>query len=136
MQRNKMKNLSVIVCCVSLITILLVSCKKDDSVKIAHGNITLKVLVKHHDWTIHYLNVYLVSNTTEWPGTDSTLYDSMTQTSQNGRCEFTNLYPGNYYLYASGYDPVVNTNVIGYMPVQITSGLTDNTKDVTLYVSE
>jgi len=131
-----MKKFSGILCCVSLFTIFLLSCKKEDSVKIVHGNITLKVLVKHHDWTIHYMNVYLKSNTTVWPGRDSTLYDSMTQTTQNGRCEFNNLYPGNYYIYASGYDPVVNTNVIGYMPIQITTGLTDNTLDVTLYVSE
>ena len=60
----------------------------------------------------------------------------MTQTTQNGRCEFNNLYPGNYYIYASGYDPVVNTNVIGYAAVPITAGLPNNTLEVTLYVSE
>jgi len=131
-----MKSLIRLICIAGLLLVLPGSCKKEDSPKIVHGNITLKVLVKHHDWPIHYLNVYLKSNTTVWPGRDSTLYDSMTQTTQDGRCEFSGLYPGDYYLYASGYDPVVFTNVIGYMPVQIASGLPNNTRDVTLYVSE
>jgi len=131
-----MKNLAGIVICVSLF-FFLAACGKDDSQKIVHGNVTLNVKVLHHNWTIHYLPVYLKSNTTEWPGRDSTLYDSMTETTQNGRCQFNNLYPGNYYIYASGYDPVVNNNVIGYMPVTITNaGLTDNAMDITLYVSE
>src|SRR6185436_6762610 len=114
-----MKKLSGILLCVSLFSVFLAACKKDDSPKIVHGNITLKVLALHHNWTIHYLSVYLKSNATTWPGRDSTLYNSVTQTTQNGRCEFDNLYPGNYYVYASGYDPVVNDNVIGYMPVVI-----------------
>jgi hypothetical protein len=119
------------------VMLLAASCKKEDPVKVVHGNITLKVNVLHHSWPVHFLPVYLKRNVTEWPGRDSTLYDQVTETGQDGSCTFSNLYVGDYYVYGSGYDPVVQNHVIGYAPVTLNSAtVVNNTMEITLYVSE
>ena len=127
-----MRILTVFVFCLTLLT---TSCEDDES-NVVHGNITLRVQVLHHSWPIHHLPVYLKSNVTAWPGTDTSLYDRNTQTSQDGFCSFDQLYPGNYYLYAYGYDVVVDTLVIGYVPVQVFTADEDKIQEVTMYVSE
>ena len=112
------------------------SCKKE-SVNTTTGNITLNITALHHNWPVHFLDVYLKYDTTSWPGTDPTLYDAVTQTGQNGNCSFDKLYTGTYYIYATGYDPAVDTTVIGYLPVVITrDNITDHALSVTMYVSE
>ena len=116
--------------------LLFAACKKEEPGGVVHGNITLRVQVLHHSWPIHHLPVYLEANSVTWPGRDSTLYDRVLQTRQDGTCDFTGLYPGNYYLYASGYDPTVDSLVIGYMPVQVLSADEDKIQEITLYVSE
>ena len=118
------------------LAVLAVSCKKE-TVGTTSGNITLNITALHHSWPVHYLRVYLKYDTTSWPGTVTGLYDDSTETSQNGNCSFGNLYTGNYYIYATGYDPAVDTTVIGYMPVAITKdNITDHALSVTMYVSE
>ena len=113
------------------------ACKKEDSVKAVHGSITLKVNIRHHDWPIHFLPVYLKNNATAWPGRDSSQYDFVAETGQDGSCTFSNLYVGDYYVYGSGYDPVVGAHVSGYAPVTLTtSTVVNNTAEITLYVSE
>jgi len=113
------------------------ACKKEDAVKTTHGNITLKVNIRHHDWSVHFFPVYLKNNATVWPGRDSSQYDLVAETGQDGTCIFSNLYVGDYYVYGAGYDPVVRMHVSGYAPVTLnTSTVVNNTAEITLYVSE
>jgi len=127
----------------SILLIFADGCKKEDTVKnsagqvIVQGNYTLKVQANHHWWSVSNLPVYLKKNATEWPGTDSTLYEFKTTTDANGRCTFDHLFQGNYYLYAHGFDAFFGMNVIGYGPVQVNSTTAVNNEvSFTLNVSE
>jgi hypothetical protein len=119
------------------------NCRKESVVKnesgqvIVQGKITLKVQAKHHWWGVSYLPVYLKKNVTTWPGTDSTKYELKTVTDSDGNCEFDHLFPGNYYLYAHGFDSYFGMNVIGYHSIELNSSTApDNELDFTLIVSE
>lgn len=116
-----------------------VSCEKGErnSSRPIEGSITLKVNVKHHSWGVGPLDVYLKKDVTEWPGTDISKYDFHVTTNQNGNCEFNQLFPGDYFLYATGYDPIFRDSVLGYIPVEINEiNIVNLTREVTLYVSE
>lgn len=114
------------------------SCKKDSTTETpVTGNITLKVHCLHHTWDVTNINVYLKYNTLSFPGADSTLYDRQRTTDGSGQAAFDNLYPGNYYVYASGFDTTFGAQVIGYKQVTISKeNVTNNEMAVTLYVSE
>jgi hypothetical protein len=119
------------------------SCKKESIKKnengqvLVQGNITLKVRVMHHWWGVSYLPVYLKKGATTWPGPDSTLYEFHVNADNEGNCEFTHLFPGNYYLYAHGYDSFFGLYVIGYDSVHLSnSATTGNEHSYTLLVSE
>ncbi len=123
---------------------LFASCKKDTITKngngqvVVQGNITLKIRAMHHWWGVSYLPVYLKKNATaEWPGPDSSRYEFNTLCDNEGNCEFDHLFPGNYYIYAHGYDPFFGMNVIGYDSIHLdASTAPGNESDYTLTVSE
>ena len=124
-------------------TACIVSCEKDNSIKnengqvIIQGKITLKIRVMHHQLLVPNLPVYLKKNATSWPGTDSTKYELKTMTDIDGYCQFDHLFPGNYYLYAHGYDVNVGKDVIGYHAIELNSTTApDNLLNFTLSVSE
>ena len=124
-------------------TAIFYGCKKDATMTNANGqvvvpgSITLKIQAKHHYWGVPYLHVYLKKNATEWPGRDSTKYEFNTVADNEGNCEFDHLFPGNYYIYASGFDVIFGMNVMGYGPVQLNSTTAPNNEfDFTLLVSE
>jgi hypothetical protein len=127
-----------------LMAALMFGCKKDPVQKnesgqvIVQGNITLKVRAMHHWWGVPYLPVYLKKNATEtWPGPDSTLYEFQVNADNEGNCEFTHLFPGKYYIYAHGFDPLFGMNVTGYSPVELNSTTAPgNELSFTLNVSE
>ena len=101
------------------------------------GNISLEVHAVHHNWDVSGITIYLEKNVTDFPGKDSTIYDIKGIADGYGIFTFEHLHPGNYYVYASGYDAIWGTNVIGYMPAVINSNtVTDNELKITLIVSE
>jgi hypothetical protein len=115
------------------------SCKKNDisNPRLIDGVITLNVHVQHHSWGVSYIDVYLAKNKVEWPGMDTSVYNWHARTNQDGNCSFQKLFPGNYYLFATGYDPIFRDSVIGYIPVFIDeSTIEGNMVDVTMIVSE
>lgn len=119
--------------------ILSFSCKKEnDSTPLAvTGNVVLNVHVMHHSWDVSNVRVYLKANTLVYPGPDSTLYDKYLVTDGYGKVSFTQLIPGNYYIYASGFDSIFGANIIGYKQIYLTKeNLINNELSVTLYVSE
>ncbi len=98
---------------------------------------TLDVQVLHHYWTIPNIAVYLKKNVIDFPGKDSTLYDTYQVTNQAGNVEFRDLEYGNYYLYVKGWDPVFYATVIGYKPVVISdSSAAGGIIDDRVFVSE
>jgi hypothetical protein len=124
----------------SVFIFLLSSCKKDrnaDNAAAVKGTIMLEVHSIHHTWDVSGIKVYLKKNVTEFPGMDSTLYDISGQADGYGIFTFENLFHGNYYVYASGYDAYFGAHVYGYSPVVLDAEhVTDNKASLTLYVSE
>ena len=125
-----------------LLTIFLfTSCKKNESSQnaygqdVIHGNITLTINAMHHSWPVSNIGVHLVKDATSFPGIDTTKYQIHTITDLTGNAFFQNLFPGNYYVYASGFDSNFGTNVTGYSPITVNSS-SDNQSEFTLYVSE
>ena len=101
------------------------------------GKIVLTATVQHHHWAVPSLSVYLKYNATDFPGTNSALYNVSATTDQGGAVQFKELTFGNYYLYAHGWDPVFGDTVYGHMPVLIDASTAGgNLVDVTMYVTE
>ena len=122
-----------------LILASIFSCKKESNSTInqVSGNIVLNVHAVHHSWDVNNIKVYLKANTTVYPGPDSTLYDKYLVTDGYGKVSFEQLIPGNYYVYATGFDSLWGANVIGYKLINLSKeNLIDNELSVTLYVSE
>lgn len=115
----------------------LFSCGKENEAPMVNGNVTLNVHAVHHSWDVRNLKVYLEANTLVFPGRDSTLYDRSLTTDDYGKVSFTQLFPGNYYVYASGFDSIWGANVIGYKLIYLTEeNLINNELSVTLNASE
>lgn len=125
-----------------LLILLVTDCRKEnnlnkDGQSVIAGSIRLNIQVMHHSWGVPYIPVYLKRNATEFPGYDTSLYDTCLQADNEGKLSFVKLYPGNYFLYAHGYDYYFGSVVRGYMPIRLNSEtLVNNTGETTLYVSE
>lgn len=139
MKRDKFaKKLLLGVC----FAIIFIGCKKDgirnpDGTIVVQGNITLSVHNYHHSWAVPYVHVYLKKNAVEFPGRDSTKYEYSVQADSDGNAVFTNLYPGNYYLYATGNDYYFGAWVRGQSAVVLNSTtLVNQTYGMELPMSE
>ena len=124
-----------------LAAVLLVSCGKDDTSNgpgpILTGKNKLVVSVIHHTYAVAGVSVFLKNNATEFPGFDSTMYEWQATSDPSGIAVFENLFEGNYFLYAKGFDPFVGLEVIGAAPAVLNSStLTNNEIYVTLSVTE
>jgi hypothetical protein len=122
-----------------LLGVALTSCeKKDDSGPVVvEGHITLDVHAVHHTWDASNIWFYLERNVTEFPGNDSSQYDFKVQADGYGKATFSKLYPGEYYIYASGYDAFFGAHVRGNLPVSLHSAqLQNDHASVTVNVSE
>lgn len=141
--QDAMRKIYSVVILFLIASVFFVGCKKDNTLHDANGNVIvqgkliLKIQAKHHSWGVPYLPIYLKKDATTWPGTDSTKYELNTTADNEGKCEFDHLYPGNYYIYAHGYDMIFGRYVIGYAPVQLNSTTAPNNElDFILNVSE
>lgn len=116
------------------------SCKKNDNTfdgNSIKGSLSVEVHVKHHSYDVAAIMVYLKKDATEFPGRDSSTYNFKGQTDGYGKVTFENLFPGKYYVYASGFDAIWNGNVFGYAPLSLYSQYTiDNHAYLTLLVNE
>ncbi|REJ81400.1 MAG: hypothetical protein DWQ44_10155 [Bacteroidetes bacterium] len=108
--------------------------RKDEGV-VVPGNLMLEAKVVHHTWEVPGVWVYLKRNAVEFPGYDSTLYEFKLLSDSYGTVLFENLYPGNYYLYASGYDAWFGANVRAYVPITL-SGDSGNKTSILLMAGE
>ncbi len=119
-----------------------VSCKKNEEHNdagqvIVKGTNKLIVTIAHHTYTLPDINVYLKNNATVFPGSDTSLYEWNTLSDPSGIAVFDDLFHGNYFLYAEGFDQGIGMNVIGASPVILNSSTLINSElHVTLYVTE
>jgi len=107
------------------------------------GDVNIHVNVKHHSIPIAFSKVYIKYNTLEFPGKDSSLYDTEVITDGNGYVKISNIGNGEkkYVVYAKGIDPAWDTTgvtpVWGFQPVLVsTKPGEDKEKYVTIPVSE
>ena len=122
-----------------LVFVLFASCKKDgkDATAMVKGTNRIIVSVYHHTVALPGIQVYLKYNVTEFPGTDLSVYDWNTTSDNSGVAVFENLFEGNYFLYAKGFDQNIGMNVIGASPVVLNSStISNNEVYITLYVTE
>jgi hypothetical protein len=121
-----------------LLILLLVSCSKEkDETSTVTGTLSLEVHAVHHTLDVAGIVIYLKKNSTSFPGNDSSIYNYKGTTDGYGKYTFEKLFPGNYYVLASGYDSLWHTNVTGNIPVTLeTSTLNNNEAFVTVNVSE
>ncbi len=103
-----MKNLILLCSCALL---FLLSCKKNQ----LGGTAIIKGTVVHHSKILPMANVYIKFKATEFPGRDSSIYDSKIIADQNGAFEFK-CYKGDYYIYATAIDQ-------GSKPIYVTGGV-------------
>ena len=82
------------------------------------GKCSIKGSVMHHSRTIANARVFIKLKATEFPGADTTIYDSNMLSDSLGAYSFK-CYPGNYYLYSIGYDTQLLKKVSGGTPVTV-----------------
>ncbi|MCS6990558.1 MAG: hypothetical protein NZL95_01695 [Chitinophagales bacterium] len=100
-------------------------------------NFKLQVHVVHHTWPVGGCKVYLKRNATQWPGRNPVAYDDSALTNAAGFCLFDSLFYGDYYLYAIGWDKLVQDSVTGNSWVPLTPhNVRDGRCDTVLWVSE
>ncbi len=133
------KHIAIIL--ISLVVLIINSCKKDDgpsgSGPIVKGSISLEAHAVHHTWDVYGIMIYLKRNATEFPGNDTSVYEYSGVADSYGKYTFENLYPGNYFVYAAGFDNIWGDNVAGYAAVVLdNTHLTDNQAKITIIVSE
>jgi hypothetical protein len=120
------------------------SCKKENETStnsqgngVVKGNIAVVVTAMHHSWSVSNIRVFMKKDVTSWPGRDTTLYTWKATTDASGSVTFRDLFKGNYYIYATGYDINFGANVIGYMPINLNdTTAAGNEAYYTLMVSE
>lgn len=89
-------------------------CKKENAHTPISGSIGLDVLVKHHNRALGSIHVFLKNNVQDFPGRNDSLYEMRVETDASGMAHFSSLFPGNYFIYAHGWDPGVLDSVWGY----------------------
>jgi hypothetical protein len=120
-----------------LVAVVLHSCsKKDDTPAIPHpaGTHQITGYVVHHQRIIPNASVFLKQNVTEFPGTDTSLYERIVQCDQQAKYQFEKLNAGNYYLYSTGYDTAARVSVTGGIPIII--GENEPIKEIDVPVTE
>lgn len=86
------------------------------------GNVKVSGYVRHHNAGIPRASVFIEFGATEFPGSDTALYDARTSANTAAYYEFTGLKAGDYYLYSVGFDSAISLPVKGGIPLEICEG--------------
>lgn len=108
-----MQKLTIVV---TTLIILFTSCSKNAG---TGGKNTIVATVKHHGLIIPNATVYIKYDATEFPGSNTSLYDDYKTAGMDGKVKFENLKRGDYYFFGIGFDTTINQTVIGGIPVQL-----------------
>ena len=113
--------------------LVLFACDKKPP-EVLEGNIKIKAQVKHHEIPVSDAIVYIKHNSGDFPGEDLSLYNIGKEVDSLGITHFQKLFPGNYYLYAVGFDGV--DSVFGAKPVVLTNEMKNTEFFSIVFVTE
>jgi hypothetical protein len=103
-----------------LFMVLLLACKKKPMAGLG-GNATLIIQCQHHSFNIDSATTYIKYNSLEAVPLGE--YNNSKVLSKNNNnlytAQFDGLKPGDYYLFAQGWDPSIANNVKGGIPFTI-----------------
>jgi len=124
-----MKNPTILI----LLLLIAASCKKNGT----GGKTDITAFTAHHLKPIYGPTVYVKFNATELPQNPTDNYDlKVTAESNENHVHILSLLPGNYYLFATGYDSSFRKQVRGGIPLKITRKDKDKEVNVDIAVSE
>lgn len=100
----------------AVLVLMAVSCKKNA----IGGDSTIEGVTVHHSKVIANASVFIKYDAEEFPGSDTTKYDSKVRADKDGNFSFK-VYKGKYYIFAFGYDYAIAApyHVVGGVPVKI-----------------
>lgn len=105
-----MKNTTIILIVTVAIATLFGACKKNGT----GGDAEIHAKVAHHEKAINASTVYVKFNATELPENPTTNYDLKVEGEvTDNHVHIEELRPGNYYLYAVGFDSTISQTVRG-----------------------
>jgi hypothetical protein len=84
------------------------------------GDSEVKGFVMHHSKFIGEARIFIKFNSSEFPGSDTSLYDVRIISDPKGYYSFK-CYKGNYFLFGKGYDILSKEKVSGGIPVKVRS---------------
>ncbi len=98
------------------------ACKKKTKAGFG-GNANLKITGQHHGQVIDSLTVFVLFNSNEVPANGQYDYQikATTYGTNNSYALVNGLKPGDYYIYAEGWDPSISNAVKGGIPFTIDS---------------
>jgi hypothetical protein len=96
--------------------LVVLACKKNQ----LNGTSNIHGKVVHHTKAISGARVFIKFDATEFPGKDTTAYDTKVVADANGNFSI-DCYKGDYYLYGYGHDLAIDPPyvVFGGVPVKI-----------------
>ncbi|MFZ9454079.1 MAG: hypothetical protein ACO27Q_02510 [Bacteroidia bacterium] len=75
------------------------ACKKNK----LGGSASMQLQISHHGKSISKARVFIKCNASNFPGSDTLNYDAAFTCNEDGKVQIA-VYPGQYYLWASGMD--------------------------------
>ena len=130
-----MKSLTknILVAIVSITLILVSSCKKNDN----DGKAEIHALIYHNATPIMASTLYVKFGTQSQPSNPETNYDLKLQgEDDDNHVHVEDMRPGEYYLYAVGYDSIANMEVRGGAATKIKWSERKKLKEVHVQVGE
>ena len=107
------KNVTLLLCCTLIAS---AACNKEG----VGGKADIIGVVKRQGTPIPNAVVYIKYGATDFPGFNTSEYnDYVTAASTDASFKFENLYKGDYYLWARGFDNSISQDVSGGITVQI-----------------
>lgn len=101
----------------------IVACTKEGT----GGKSAVTGYVSHHNHKIANAVVYIKYDATEFPGADVSVYDASVTADATGYYLIKDLEKGDYYLYGTGYDNLIQENVGGGIGVKLKRNKTTTT---------
>jgi hypothetical protein len=86
------------------------------------GDATVTANVKHHEAVIYGATVYIKFDSKTQPASLSEYDATFTAGSGEGAATINNLKCGDYFFYATGFDPAIGAPVTGGIPYTIRHG--------------
>lgn len=113
------------------LVLILSACQKAGTGGSARLNVF--VLRAEEKSLVQGMKVRIRYNETEFPGRDSDLYNDFAKTDHHGKCNFSGLRKGNYFLYTEGLDSILLDSISGSSTFHINNKTGE--RDVIIYVS-